>query len=886
MGKKKGKAQNGRAKQKQKAKGSNNNTPRTPMSRDQRFARQMLLDDDWEEENPLQFRGFSQNTPASSTPRSANAKLRHQAISFVSAGVNSPSVKPPQPAEQETGDEDITLDDSDEGEFDDEDIDDGAIQTNIIMDADIELSEQGVAKMNIAGHNADMMEIDTGAIAQENSHTVPEQDVSFVVDTVGDASLAGKQRTNASRPPKKRSPSPAPSDSSEEVVVFHGRNRGQATIIDDPVTQTPPQQAPAPPKASSPHITDDLLNALKAPTPGYSPAFPEPSRSSLPVMGWGARPSKYGNTAHTADGWTPAPENPYWKKGKGKAVPRPDLAPSAAKVKAFEQSGPRESKVKFSQQATSENTEKSLDTLKAEWKATLRENKQQKKSRRGKGGRKTDNRAMRNIIISSDEEDGGGSEAAYEDYMENLKAQLEAEGEESVMDVLKESSSHSRSIAGPSMVVDGQEFGEDEVLPKHMKGESGEAGGSGELDGDSNEWETSESEMNPDFNEISSDESLNASDLEEELEYTERQQWEDEDDLRQRRIDRMTDEQIARLLAKQEELGMEGDELLLEDGAYDLESDDGFGDLQAARAGLSDITNSTFARAPKKHGMRRNKSQKDPDFFPDATMLADTLDQYGDNGFDIMDYDRPSLRPTKKGRKGKLPPELEMLSDEELKEEMRGQWANDRSKKREKKLEREELRREGLLGSAGRKGKPDLSARYPLGMTLKEVHNELREFLQDEDLHQRAFPPMDKINRKSLHEVCTALNLKSKSQGAGKNRFPIIYKTSMTLEYSDDMFGRVLNASNHGFLTNAKAKKMSKQLGKRAGRGGGFSQAATGLRDGEIVGAGAAEIGQNNFGHRMMEKMGWTKGAGLGKDGEGRLHHVEQVMRTSKAGLG
>lgn len=604
-------------------------------------------------------------------------------------------------------------------------------------------------------------------------------------------------------------------------------------------------------------------------------------------MGWGGKPSKYDTAVPNNDGWTPAPPNPYWKKGKGRAIPRPDFAPSRADVEAFEQSGPRQSKVKFSHPPQSESTENSVAALKSEWNNTLREKKESKKpaSRRSKNGRKQDNRAMRKIIVSDDEDEDGESEAAYDDYMENLRAQLEAEGEDSVLDVLKDSFSHSRSIAGPSMVVDGQEFGEDELLPKHMKMKSREGGDNIDLEDDS-EWETSDSEMNPDFDELSSDESLNASDLEEDLEYSERQQWEDEDDLRRRRIERMSDEKLARLLAKQEELGMDGDELLLEDGAYDSISDDGFGDLEAARAGLSDMTNSAFARAPKKHGMRRNKNRKDADFFPDATMLADTLDQYGDNGFDIMDLDRPSLRPTKKGRKGKLPPELEELSDDDLKEEMRHQWDKDRAKKRQKKLEREELRAEGLLGSAGRKGKADLNARYPLGMSLKQIHDELRDFLQNEDLSQRAFPPMDKINRKSLHEICTALNLKSKSQGAGKNRFPIIYKTSMTQEYSDDMFGRVLNASTRGFLTNAKAKKMSKQMKPRAGRGGGFSKAATGLRDGEVVGAGAAELSRDNFGHRMMEKMGWTKGAGLGKDGEGRLHHVEQVMRTSKAGLG
>ena len=60
----------------------------------------------------------------------------------------------------------------------------------------------------------------------------------------------------------------------------------------------------------------------------------------------------------------------------------------------------------------------------------------------------------------------------------------------------------------------------------------------------------------------------------------------------------------------------------------------------------------------------------------------------------------------------------------------------------------------------------------------------------------------------------------------------------------------------------------------------------TGLRDGEIVGAGAKEIGRENFGHKLMEKMGWTKGQALGRDGEGRLVPVEQVMKAGRGGLG
>jgi hypothetical protein len=173
-------------------------------------------------------------------------------------------------------------------------------------------------------------------------------------------------------------------------------------------------------------------------------------------------------------------------------------------------------------------------------------------------------------------------------------------------------------------------------------------------------------------------------------------------------------------------------------------------------------------------------------------------------------------------------------------------------------------------------------------MNMRDVHDELREFLQDEGLQQRAFPPMDKRDRAALHNICNALNIKSRSQGVGKNRFPILSKTSGTGEYSDDVFGRVMQASSRGLLTNpGVSRKFGKKVvAKGPGRGGGFSKDAATIRNGEIVGGSAPSISHTSFGAKLMGKYGWSSGMGLGKDNEGRTLPVEQVMRTGTAGLG
>ncbi|KAK3677135.1 squalene synthetase-like protein [Recurvomyces mirabilis] len=884
-------------------------------------AQQRHFLDDADDNSDKMFRGFAQSGPRGDfSPRNANVKLRHQAISFVSAGSNTPiELESSKLAEkvavslEEEDDEEDGESSEDEVEFEGEfEEDDSTIQTNILQEADGdgELSEGAIGRMNI-----------------DDSPPSPSP-LEFVIDTAGDPSLAAKASTNSKQANGKarvaRSPSPALSDTSDDVVLFHGRASMTVRTVTDNFTQKPAETSKPPPPATSitapatsitapapdrtPHITDDLLAALRA--------SPGPSASPSPAKGWATQPSKHEReaAASSSDAWKPAPAKPYWKSKK--VMPRPDLDPQPEELEMLEDTPLRASKVMFQAGAKERGAEATIAELQADWKNTLKEKKRtnaipqygeveeleldlgRKSNRRGKRGRKKSNREMRNAIKSDDEDD---SEAAYDDYMQNLAAQLAAEGGGAAAPM--PATFMSDAVLGPSIVVNGKEVADDATL-KHSN---------------EDEWEDEESTdtdkmIGEDASDLSDDDGLNysdmeSSDLEEELEYTEREQWEDEQDLRQRRQDAMTDEQLARLFAKQEELGINSKDLVIDDGIYEDEDDamEGIGDLVAARVGLQDISNlSTPTTHTTKRTKRARKAQGDFDF-PDASALADTLDQYGAQGFDIMDLERPSLRPTKKGRKskGQLPPELDALSDDDLRETMLGTWENDREKKRLKKVEREELRQQGLLGSSGRKGKADLGMKYLQGMTMKQVLEELRIFLQDDGQKSRPFPPMDKKDRKTLHEVAGALNLKSKSVGTGTQRFPVLYKTSWTAEYSDFHFEKIMVSAQRGFLKNSLHKGRNKGSGAGrasgggggggsarkpggggAGRGGDFDKAAVSLRNGEVVGANAKELGKENFGHKLMEKMGWSAGMALGKEGEGMRVPVAQVMRTGRAGLG
>lgn len=180
---------------------------------------------------------------------------------------------------------------------------------------------------------------------------------------------------------------------------------------------------------------------------------------------------------------------------------------------------------------------------------------------------------------------------------------------------------------------------------------------------------------------------------------------EDDDmDLIQRQLDSVNDEKIARLLAKQFEFGFDSSDLTLFDG------------LNEPRGGSS-----SAARNRKKEQFeRRERASKTPgNGFPSATMLADAYD-----GFDVMDFERPSLKKKPKGRKGRLPFDV---SDPELEASMQSAWENDRLKKKQRKEDREHRRALGVLGIHS--DKPDLSMKYKEGMGILAIKEEIRLFL-------------------------------------------------------------------------------------------------------------------------------------------------------------
>ncbi|KAL8898358.1 MAG: hypothetical protein Q9207_006742 [Kuettlingeria erythrocarpa] len=323
---------------------------------------------------------------------------------------------------------------------------------------------------------------------------------------------------------------------------------------------------------------------------------------------------------------------------------------------------------------------------------------------------------------------------------------------------------------------------------------------------------------------------------------------EDEHDLLARNQASMTDERIARLLAKQEELGLSSNELLLFDGDEDQSSEN------------DDVVFQSAATKHRRQGKKKQRYQS-TDAFPAATELADMFDQdpYGD--FDVMDHDRPSLKSSPRSRRNA--PVLD-ISDIELEASLQLAWQKDRSNKKIKKREREELRVQGLLGT---NGQADFKIKYWEGISFRDIRDELTEFM---------------ISARQ------SLRLKSKSSGQGKARFPVLHKSARTGDFDEASIRQLLSLStSNSFFPRKDVKGQGRAAGLRPGRRNAANTAGVSYQDGEVVGAAAPEIGEENRGRAMLEKMGWSRGMGLGAlNNKGMLQPVAHTVKISKAGLG
>ncbi|KAI0436408.1 hypothetical protein F4803DRAFT_542330 [Xylaria telfairii] len=318
------------------------------------------------------------------------------------------------------------------------------------------------------------------------------------------------------------------------------------------------------------------------------------------------------------------------------------------------------------------------------------------------------------------------------------------------------------------------------------------------------------------------------------------------------------DEHLTQLLVKQEELGIFNDDVVLFDGW---------------------LPAPCTPRRKKKGVSKKSKMFQAGSQFPSATRMAEAFDE-----LDLMDVQNSRLQRSKKG------PISFDLSDSELEDALNIAIKKDRLKKADKRAAREKLRSEGLLGK--NVNPHDLRVKYRGGMSLDDLADELEEFMLS-TREQLILPPFDKGARKIVHTIANAFNIKSKSAGAGTGRYPVLYRVRATVPYNATMFEQAFSRVRRTWFPRVdvdekivQQSRILKQTEARTGKSR-TGKSSIILREGDIVGQHASEIGIENKGRAMLEKMGWTKGMSLGTvETHGIIVPLTHVIKKTKAGLG
>jgi hypothetical protein len=151
-------------------------------------------------------------------------------------------------------------------------------------------------------------------------------------------------------------------------------------------------------------------------------------------------------------------------------------------------------------------------------------------------------------------------------------------------------------------------------------------------------------------------------------------------------------------------------------------------------------------------------------------------------------------------------------------------------------------------------------------------------------VYSLSLTPMDIHARKMVHDLAGKFKLKSKSLGNGDMRRPTVTRTLRTLPYVETTFNQAISRINRKYFPRQDLKSKGKRGERRLPDRG--NHAAATYRDGEVVGAAAPELGTENRGRAMLEKMGWSSGTALGAThNKGILLPVTHTMKKSKAGL-
>lgn len=243
-----------------------------------------------------------------------------------------------------------------------------------------------------------------------------------------------------------------------------------------------------------------------------------------------------------------------------------------------------------------------------------------------------------------------------------------------------------------------------------------------------------------------------------------------------------------------------------------------------------------------------------------------------------QEFDTKSLKTVGKGKKKKFLVSEDMQLDSEIMSLLQDKLGT----RLETKAKR--IRTEKDFIDKENQTSDDLYKKYPYGLHVLNIKSEFDDFLNRLDKDTLVFPPLDAHGNKTISKFAGHYFMKTNKRGRGKLMHILVQKTKKTTNcHPNYVIIDNLTKQRPLFLRADVIKpKDDFQRTERLKLPKGKFHA----KEGDIVGQDAPVIGDDNIGRRMLEKLGWTQGEGLGVHGnKGISEPVFATVKNSKIGL-
>lgn len=177
-------------------------------------------------------------------------------------------------------------------------------------------------------------------------------------------------------------------------------------------------------------------------------------------------------------------------------------------------------------------------------------------------------------------------------------------------------------------------------------------------------------------------------------------------------------------------------------------------------------------------------------------------------------------------------------------------------------------------------------------INFRQLNREIKEFVKKADIDEELeLEPYNPIVRRLVLELAHMYKLNTRNDGIGIDRHCVLIRTGNASVPSDfkrlDRFLEKAQRSVDFFLQGPKKDRSKKTLepGKssKSSKGRALSMS---MASGTAIGEDARPIEDNNVGNRMLRKLGWSPGQGLGTEKSGCVEPIKAVFKGNRSGLG